>query len=132
MNGTPLDLFPGDPICAPIRIVLAETSASLVRSLSLSSMWKDHVISAILEGVQEIRHVLQVSPEKVEFSNNSLKLRSTVIQANQGNFTDDNEDDTQVRWHKQLGIAIRVQTSFSDLLVFCGTLEAKGCLIEVK
>ena len=130
INGTPQDLFPGDPIFAPIRTVLAETSASLVRSLSLYSMWKDHVVSTILKGFQEIRHVLQLSPKKLELSNNSLKMRSAVIQANQENFTEDNEGNTQVRWHKGSGIT-RTQISFSDLLVFCGTFKAKGCLIEM-
>ena len=130
INGTPQDLFPGDPICAPIRTVLAETSASLVRSLSLYSMWKDHVVSTILKGFQEIRRVLQFSPEKVELSDNSLKMRSAVIQANQENFPEDNEDNTQVRWHKRLGITISAQMSFYDLLVFCGMFEAKGCLID--
>ena len=99
INGTPQDLFPGDPICAPVRTVLAETSASLVRSLSLYSMWKDHVVRTILKGLQEIRPVLQLSPE--EFSDNSLKMRSGVIQTIQGNLSEDNEDNTQVRWHKQ-------------------------------
>lgn len=131
INGTPQDLFPGDPICAPVRTVLAETSASLVRSLSLYSMWKDHVVSTILKGLQEIRHVFQLSPEKVEFSNNSLKVRSAVIQTIQGNLTEHNGDNTQVRWHKKWGITIGAQMSFSDLLVFCGTFEAKSCLIEM-
>ena len=132
INGTPQDLFPGDPICAPVRTVLAETSASLVRSLSLQSMWKDHVVSTILKGLQEIRHVFPLSPEKVDFSNNSLKMRSAVIQTIQGNLTEDNGDNTQVRWHKQwVCVTVGAQMSFSDLLVFCGTFEAKGSLIEM-
>lgn len=97
INGTPQDLFPGDPICAPVRTVLAETSASLVRSLSLYSMWKDHVVRTILKGLQEIRHVLQLNPEKEVYSDNSLKMRSAVIQAIQGNLNEDNGDNTQVR-----------------------------------
>lgn len=97
INGTPQDLFPGDPICAPVCTVLAETSASLVRSLSLYSMWKDHVVRTILKGLQEIRHVLQLNPEKEVYSDNSLKMRSAVIQAIQGNLNEDNGDNTQVR-----------------------------------
>lgn len=113
MNGTPQDLFPGDPICAPIRTVLAETTASLVRSLSLYSMWKDHVVSNILKGVQEIRHVLQLSPEEDSIFN-SVKIKSAVIQVNQGNFAEDNEDNTQVKWQTQSAIIIRTHMSFSD------------------
>lgn len=120
MNGAPQDLFPGDPIYAPIRTVLAETSVSLVRSLSLYSVWKDHVVSTILKSLQEIRSVFELSPDKVDFSSNSLKISTGFIQANQGNFTEDNEDNTQVRWHKQLGITIRVQMGFSR---FVGVLS---------
>lgn len=94
MNGTPRDLLPGDPVCAPIRTILAETSVSLVRSLSLHSVWKDHVVSAIMKGLQDIRNALLSSSDKGAVDKDSIM--------NQGNcIVNSNKDNTQVRWNRQ-------------------------------
>lgn len=91
-KGALQDLLPGDPICSPIRTVLAEASVSLVRRLSLHSLWKDHIVSAILKGLLEVRSTLLLSPEKKDVSKDSFKINTCN--------EDDNEDDTQVRQNR--------------------------------
>ena len=98
MNGTPQDLLPGDPICAPVRTVLAETSVFLVRKLSLQSMWKDHIVSAILKGLQGVRSALLLCSDKEDVDKDSSKMNTSFSQTNQGNCTEDNsKDNIQVR-----------------------------------
>ena len=91
MKGAPRDLLPGDPVCAPMRTVLAEASVALVRSLSEYPLWKDQIASAILKGLQQIKSVSLFSPDQD-------KMQMDSSQANQQGFTEDNhEDKTQVR-----------------------------------
>ncbi len=113
MNGTPRDLLPGDPLCAPIRTVLAETTVHLVRSLSLHSMWKEHVVSAIVKGLQDIRSALLLCTDKEDGDKDSFKMNVSSSQTNQGNHTEDNNKvNTQVRCNKQSDKIIRAQVDF--------------------
>lgn len=112
MNGTPRDLLPGDPICAPIRTILAETSVSLVRSLSLHPVWKDHVVSAIMKGLQDIRNVLLSSSDKGVVDKDSIKNQGYCI-------VNSNKDNTQVRWNKQ-----------SNELITNGVLPPSGSFLR--
>lgn len=128
MNGTPRDLLPGDPICAPIRTVLAETSVYLVRSLSLHSMWKDHVVSAILKGLQDIRSTLLLCSDKEDGDKERFKMNTSSSQTNQGNTTEDNNKvQTQVRWNKQSDKVVRVQMDFADSAAFFEMFLTKYC-----
>jgi hypothetical protein len=43
VRGTPRDMLPGDPYCAPLSAVLAEAYISLLRKLSTSDMWSRQV-----------------------------------------------------------------------------------------
>ena len=96
MNGSPQELLPGDPVCAPVRTVLAETSVSLVRSLSFHSMWKVHVVSAMLKGLQEVRSALLLTSDKEDVDKDSFNVNTSCFQPNQATFTDDNKDKAQV------------------------------------
>lgn len=91
MKGAPRDLLPGDPICAPMRTVLAETTVALVRSLSEYLSWKDVIASAILKGLQEIKNVLLVRYEV----KNSQKAGPQGSQ--QGLTSEDSEVNIKVR-----------------------------------
>jgi hypothetical protein len=43
VRGTPRDLLPGDPYCAPLSGVLAEAYISLLRKLSTTDTWSRQV-----------------------------------------------------------------------------------------
>ena len=91
MKGAPRDLLPGDPICAPMRTVLAEASVVLLRSLSEYPLWKDEIASAILKGLQQIRSVSLLSPDQD-------KKQTDSSQSGQQGFAEDNhEGSMQVR-----------------------------------
>lgn len=91
MKGAPRDLLPGDPVCAPIRTVLAESSVALIRSLAEYPLWKEHIASATLKGLQEVRNVLLLSSDRDSIHKNSS-------QANwQGFPEEDSEGKIQVR-----------------------------------
>jgi hypothetical protein len=55
VRGTPRDMLPGDPHCAPLPAVLAEAYISLLRKLSITDTWsrqvKDYVPSCISDSV---------------------------------------------------------------------------------
>jgi hypothetical protein len=43
VRGTPRDMLPGDPYCAPLSAVLAEAYISLLRKLSTTDAWSRQV-----------------------------------------------------------------------------------------
>ena len=91
MKGGPSDLLPGDPVCAPIRTVLTESTVALVRSLSEYPLWKDHVASAILKGLGGVKSV-----SMLRFDHENLQKEGP--QTEQEGFTEDDSGVTmQVR-----------------------------------
>ena len=82
MKGGPSDLLPGDPVCAPVRTVLTESTVALVRSLSEYPLWKDHIASAILNGLEEVKSV-----SLLRFDHENLQKEGP--QTDQQGFTED-------------------------------------------
>lgn len=64
MKGAPKDLLPGDPVCAPMRTVLAESTVALLRSLSVYPLWRNHIGNVVTTSLQEIKNLPQLSVSK--------------------------------------------------------------------
>ena len=64
MKGAPKDLLPGDPVCAPVRTVLAESTVALLRSLSVHPLWRNHIANVVTTNLQEIKNLPQLSVSK--------------------------------------------------------------------
>lgn len=116
MKGAPRDLLPGDPVCAPVRTVLAEASVALVRSLSEYPLWRDHIASSILKGLQEIRSaaLLRSGEENV--------LSSSFSAKQQGFTEDENKEKMQVRTRQNISL---LQKDWLILKVVYGNVISK-------
>ena len=53
VRGSPRDLDPGDPMCAPQAAVMAEAHVSLLRQLHESSTWTQHINDCIIERLNQ-------------------------------------------------------------------------------
>uniref|UniRef100_A0A8C4Q7E9 HECT and RLD domain containing E3 ubiquitin protein ligase family member 1 n=1 Tax=Eptatretus burgeri TaxID=7764 RepID=A0A8C4Q7E9_EPTBU len=63
MRGAPRDLLPGEPMCSPGAMVLAEATVQLVRVLHCAERWDTVVGHLLLERLQGIRRCLSLSPK---------------------------------------------------------------------
>ncbi|XP_063955724.1 probable E3 ubiquitin-protein ligase HERC1 isoform X1 [Lytechinus pictus] len=58
VRGAPRDLYPGDPLCAPMTSILSESHISLVNWLHRNDQWRDVVNSCLLDRLKSIGQVL--------------------------------------------------------------------------
>ncbi|XP_028822113.1 probable E3 ubiquitin-protein ligase HERC1 [Denticeps clupeoides] len=58
MRGTPRDLLPGDPICSPVAVVMAEATTQLIRILHRSECWTTPINHSMLTRLSRIRGCL--------------------------------------------------------------------------
>lgn len=96
MKGGPSDLLPGDPVCAPVRTVLTESTVALVRSLTEYPLWKDHIASAILKGLEEVKGV-----SLLRFDHENLQKEGPQTEQ-QGFPEDDSGVNMQVRTRENI------------------------------
>nr|CAD7425857.1 unnamed protein product [Timema monikensis] len=67
VRGTPRDMLPGDPHCAPLSAVLAESYVLLLRKLINSPVWNKQVNSCLLKRICQTKDLLPPSePNKQE------------------------------------------------------------------
>lgn len=58
VRGAPRDLYPGDPLCAPMTSILSESHISLVNWLHRNDQWRDVVNTCLLDRLTSIGQVL--------------------------------------------------------------------------
>ncbi|KAK7085894.1 hypothetical protein SK128_025641 [Halocaridina rubra] len=58
VRGSPRDLDPGDPFCAPQAAVLAEAHIALLRQLHESSLWTQQVNDCIIERLNQTKELI--------------------------------------------------------------------------
>ena len=72
VRGSPRDLDPGDPLCAPQAAVMAEAHISLLRQLHESPTWTQHVNDCIIERLNQTCDLIpgpKENPEPQQHSN---------------------------------------------------------------
>ena len=109
-------------MCAPIRTVLAESTLSLVHSLSVYPAWRKQIASAIIASLQDIKNLPQFrsKQEHVRKEGNQQLVSA-----------ESNDAKVQVRECKTMMIAISNHCVWKSVR-FCptGFLVLKVCSVE--
>ncbi|XP_071450243.1 probable E3 ubiquitin-protein ligase HERC1 [Hetaerina americana] len=71
-RGSPRDLLPGDPQCAPLTAVLVEAHISLIRKLHACDMWTQQVNDCLIERLTQTKDLLP-SPREVTAPSSPVK-----------------------------------------------------------
>ncbi|KAK7862054.1 hypothetical protein R5R35_011478 [Gryllus longicercus] len=67
VRGTPRDMLPGDPHCAPQAAVLAEAHISLLRRLGATDTWAQQVNDCLVERLNQARELLPPCESQTEW-----------------------------------------------------------------
>ncbi|XP_069694063.1 probable E3 ubiquitin-protein ligase HERC1 isoform X1 [Periplaneta americana] len=93
VRGTPRDMLPGDPHCAPLPAVLAEAYISLLRKLSATDTWSRQVNDCLVERLNQTRELLPPIPEKTsEVSDISSDLKTAHIESSESGSHEEQRD----------------------------------------
>ncbi|XP_046401290.1 probable E3 ubiquitin-protein ligase HERC1 isoform X2 [Ischnura elegans] len=72
-RGSPRDLLPGDPQCAPLTAVLVEAHIALIRKLHSCDMWTQQVNDCLIERLNQTKDLLP-SPREVTAPSSPVKI----------------------------------------------------------
>ncbi|KAJ9597344.1 hypothetical protein L9F63_011784, partial [Diploptera punctata] len=107
VRGTPRDMLPGDPHCAPLPAVMSEAYIYLLRKLSTTDIWARQVSDCLVERLNQTKELLPPpAPESTITSTQSSAGHHNV------NFLPNSKDDSQE--NKQKVINEKAESSEDD------------------